>query len=161
MLKTITRQCMHGLAFMCIMTLSLNASAESQHGMVKIASPHDVATTLDRMESKLKEKGMTIFTRIDHAAGARKAGEVLRPTQLLIFGNPKVGTPLMQCKQSIALDLPQKALAWKDAKGQVWLAYNDPAYIAERHQLKDCMQATKKVSGALAKFSSYATAPSQ
>lgn len=141
-------------------TLSFQTIADSLHGMVKIASPHDVTTTLDRMESKLREKGMTIFTRIDHAEAAKTAGADLRPTQLLIFGNPKVGTPLMQCQQSIALDLPQKALAWKDESGQVWLAYNDPVYIAERHQLKDCAQATKKVSGALAKFSSYATAPS-
>ena len=100
---------------------------------------------------------MTIFKRVNHTAGADKVGLQLRSTELLIFGNPKVGTPLMQCSQTAALDLPQKALAYKDETGQVWLAYNDPAYMAKRHNIKDCDAAVQKVTNALAKFTSVAT----
>ncbi len=100
---------------------------------------------------------MTIFKRVSHSDGAAKAGLQLRPTELLIFGNPKVGTPLMQCEQTTALDLPQKALAYVDVKGQVWLAYNDPKYIAARHDVKNCEQVINKISKALANFSRAAT----
>ena len=105
----------------------------------------------------LKQKGMTVFARVDHSAGAAKVGKALRDTQLVLFGNPKVGTPLMQCAQSVAIDLPQKALIWKDEAGQVWLSYNDPAYLATRHQIQGCDEVLEKVSGALAKFSQAAT----
>ena len=100
---------------------------------------------------------MTIFTRINHTAGAEKAGLPLRPTELLIFGNPKVGTPLLLCSQTAALDLPQKALAYEDESGQIWLAYNNPAYIANRHNIKGCEKSLQKISGALDKFSKMAT----
>ena len=100
---------------------------------------------------------MTIFKRVDHSAGAEKAGMKLRPTELLIFGNPKVGTPLMLCSQTSAIDLPQKALAYEDDKGQVWLSYNDPAYMAHRHNIKDCEKPLQKVTNALAKFAKIAT----
>jgi uncharacterized protein (DUF302 family) len=81
---------------------------------------------------------MTVFARIDHAAGAKKIGKSLRPTELLIFGNPKGGTPLMECAQSAGIDLPLKALVWEDAFAQVWLGYNDPAYLAKRHEVPTC-----------------------
>lgn len=128
-------------------------------GIIAVKSPHTVEQTIERLESVLKAKGMTVFGRVDHAAGARKVGKTLRPTALLIFGNPKVGTPLMLCQQTIALDLPQKVLVWEDAQGTVWLGYNDPAYLARRHELKGCEKVLKKVSGALGNFAKAATAP--
>ncbi|HEB55046.1 MAG TPA: DUF302 domain-containing protein [Gammaproteobacteria bacterium] len=129
---------------------------DNKNGIIKLKSPYSVSETIDRLENVLNKKGMTIFKRVDHSAGAQKVGLELRPTQLLIFGNPKVGTPLMQCSQTAALDLPQKALAYKDASGQVWLAYNDPAYMAKRHDIEGCEKAVAKVTNALAKFSAAA-----
>lgn len=101
-------------------------------------SPYSVAQTIDRFAQQTRSDGLKIFDRVDHAAGAERVGLELRPTELLIFGNPKGGTPLMQCAQSAAIDLPLKALAWEDENGQVWLGYNDPAYIATRHGAPDC-----------------------
>lgn len=129
------------------------------NGLIAVKSNHDVEKTADRLENVLKTKGMTVFARINHAEGARKVGIQLRPTQLVIFGNPKVGTPLMQCSQSIAIDLPQKALIWKDEKGQVWLSYNDPDYLAERHAIDACGEVLAKVRKALANFAKAATSP--
>ena len=140
--------------------LSLNCTAgiaSEIDGIIKIKSAHSVTETINKLEAVLIKKGMTIFKRVDHTAGASKAGLKIRPTELLIFGNPKVGTPLMQCSQTAALDLPQKALAYKDKNGQVWLAYNDPTYMKKRHKLKNCDAAVQKVTNALAKFSSIAT----
>lgn len=140
-----------------LVILMLGTGAFAQSGMINVQSKHDVVTTADRLESVLREKGMNVFARIDHAAGARKAGLQLPPTQLLIFGNPKVGTPLMQCARTVAIDLPQKALIWRNAQGKVWLTYNDPAYLAERHGIGECNGVIKKVSGALANFAKAAT----
>ena len=136
---------------------SYNIFAAESNGMIKVKSNHSVSETISKLETVLNKKGMTIFKRVNHTAGAEKVGIQLRPTELLIFGNPKVGTPLMLCSQTAALDLPQKALAYEDEKGQVWLAYNDPAYMAQRHNIKDCDAAVKKVTNALAKFSNIAT----
>ncbi len=127
------------------------------NGIIKIKSKHGVTETINKMETVLNKKGMTIFTSINHTAGAKKAGMQLRPTELLIFGNPKIGTLLMQCKQSAALDLPLKALAYEDENGQVWLAYNDPNYLAKRHYVSNCSQVTNKMGKALANFSKMAT----
>ncbi len=107
-------------------------------GMIALKSPHNVKTTLDRFEAAAKERGLNVFLRVDHAAGALKVGKTLRPTELLVFGNPQGGTPLMECAQGAGIDLPLKALAWQDAAGQVWLGYNDPAYLAKRHAAADC-----------------------
>ena len=134
-------------------------SAVAQDGMITVKSPHDVGTTLDKLEAVLQAKGMTVFARINHSEGAAKAGIELRPTQLLIFGNPKVGTPLMKCSQSIAIDLPQKMLAWEAEDGSVHLGYNDPAHLKSRHASEGCDEVFKKVSGALGKFAKAATAP--
>ena len=131
--------------------------ANEVEGMIKISSQHSVSATIDKLESSLKAKGMTIFKRVNHASGAKNAGMTLRPTELLIFGNPKVGTPLMLCSQTAALDLPQKALAYEDINGQVWLAYNKPAYMAKRHNIKGCDKQVQKVSNALAAFAKVAT----
>jgi len=129
----------------------------SSTGVVLKKSAHDVRTTADRLVQVLQKKGMTVFTRIDHAQGAKKAGMTLRPTELVVFGNPKVGTPLMKCQQLVALDLPQKALIYQDADGDVYLAYNDPQHLAQRHDVKGCEAVLNKVAGALHKFSTAAT----
>lgn len=107
----------------------------SEDGLVTIASNYSVEETLDRLEVDLKAKDITVFVRIDHAAGAASVAMPLRPTELLIFGNPKSGTPLMQSNQTIGIDLPLKVLAWQDAGGKVWLTYTDPRWLARRHRL--------------------------
>lgn len=107
-------------------------------GLVTLKSAHSVKDTIDRFESTAKARGLNIFLRVDHAAGAKKVGKDLRPTELLVFGNPQGGTPLMECAQSAGIDLPLKALAWQDASGQVWLGYNDPQFLAERHAAGNC-----------------------
>ena len=133
------------------------ASAHAADGLIKVESQYPPGETMDRLVAAVSEKNLKVFARIDHAAGAASIGEELRPTELLIFGNPKVGTPLMQCQQLAALDLPQKALAYEDADGQVWLAYNDPQYIADRHNISGCDDVVSKISTALSNFSRAAT----
>lgn len=139
------------------LTALISTPALADNGIITVQSNHDVATTADKLESVLNQKGMTVFTRINHAAGAKTANLELRPTEVVIFGNPKVGTPLMQCSQLTALDLPQKALIWEDEKGQTWLSYNDPAYLKDRHNIEGCNAVIGKVKGALAKFAGAAT----
>ncbi|MCB1890115.1 MAG: DUF302 domain-containing protein [Rhodocyclaceae bacterium] len=134
----------------------LSAPAQADNGLVSVRSNQSVAATMDRLEGIVSDKGMKVFARIDHAAGARSVDSQLRPTQLLIFGNPKGGTPFMQCAQSVAIDLPLKALAWEDADGQVWLSYNDPAWIAARHAAGDC-PVVDRIAAALKAFSAAAT----
>ena len=141
-----------------ILTTLFTTSAYATDGMISIKSVHTVAVTADRLEKILASKGMTVFKRINHAAGAQKAGITLRPTELVIFGNPQVGAPLMLCSQSVAIDLPQKALIWQDEAGQVWFSYNDPAYLALRHNIQGCDAVLKKVAGALGKFAAKASA---
>lgn len=126
-------------------------------GLIAVKSNHRVAATADKLEAVLSEKGMKVMNRINHTAGAETAGLELRPTVVVIFGNPKVGTPLMQCAQSVAVDLPQKALIWEDEEGQVWLGYNDPDYLKTRHAIESCDAVLKKVSGALSSFAKAAT----
>jgi len=142
--------------FLILLFFSPVTSADD--GLISIKSAHDVSTTADRLENILKTKGMTVFTRINHAEGASSVGKTLRPTELVVFGNPKVGTPLMQCAQSVAIDLPQKALIWEDEIGQTWLSYNDPSYLAKRHDIQNCDEVLDKIRGALGKFSEAATA---
>ena len=134
-------------------------SATASDGLINIQSAHDVKTTADRFENILKTKGMTLFTRIDHAEGAKKVGKTLPATELIIFGNPKVGTPLMQCQQSIAIDLPQKSLIWQDKNGQTWLSYNDINYLTKRHNLTGCNQVIKKIENVLNNLTKSATMP--
>jgi uncharacterized protein (DUF302 family) len=133
------------------------ASVYGENGLIAIKSSHSVKKTVDRLESVLKEKGMTVFTRVNHTDNAEKVGLELRPTELLIFGNPKVGTPLMQCSQSAAIDLPQKVLVYEDQEGQVWLTYNDPHYLSNRHKITGCDEVIKKIENALKNFSNAAT----
>jgi uncharacterized protein (DUF302 family) len=120
------------VAFVCA-----SASAQSGNGIVAKPSKYSVAETIDRLEKVVKAKGVTVFARIDHAAEAEKVGMKLRPTQLLILGNPKAGTPVMAAAQSAAIDLPLKALAWEDANGKVWLGYNSAEYLKTRHSIPD------------------------
>ena len=145
------------ISIVFLTAFSSTTAFAGNNGIIRIKSAHSAKATIDKLETVLKKKGMTIFKRVDHTAGAKKVGLQLRPTDLLIFGNPKVGTPLMLCSQTAALDLPQKALAYEDESGQVWLAYNDPAYMANRHGIKGCEKAVQKVTGTLANFSKMAT----
>ncbi len=136
----------------------LTSAASAENGLVQVKSPYDVKTTADRLVNALKDKGMTVFDRIDHTENAQKVDKTLPPTIVVIFGNPMVGTPLMQCSRTMAIDLPQKALIWEDEEGQVRLAYNDPAYLAERHNITGCDEALQKVEKALQNFAQAATA---
>jgi uncharacterized protein (DUF302 family) len=104
-------------------------------GLTTVASDFGPKETMDRLEAEIKAVGMTVFARVDHAAGAASVGLPLRPTELLIFGNAKAGTPLMQADQAMGIDLPLKALVYQDASGKVWVAYNDPIWLAGRHGL--------------------------
>ncbi len=148
---------MFKLLLSVISILFFSTLAIADNGLVSVKSSHDVKLTADRLEKNLAMKGMTVFARINHAEGAQKVGKQLRPTELIIFGNPKVGAPLMQCGQRIAIDLPQKALVWEDEGGQVWLSYNDPKYLAKRHGIKGCDEVIKKIENALGNFAKMAT----
>jgi uncharacterized protein (DUF302 family) len=106
-------------------------------GLITKKSAFSPTETMERLERAIREKGITIFARIDHSGGAAAAGLPLRFTQLLIFGNPKAGTPLMQSRQTIGIDLPLKFLVWQDERGDVWVSYEDPSYLAARHQVTD------------------------
>lgn len=107
------------------------------NGLIHLSSPHSVSETLARLGTIVQAKGLTILARIDHSGDAARAGLSMRPTQLLIFGNPKSGTPLMVASPSVAIDLPLKALIWQDADAKVWLSYNSPNYLKQRHALPD------------------------
>jgi len=113
----------------------MNSPATGDSGVVRLASPHSVAETMARLAALLKERGVLIFAHIDFSADAARAGLTMRAEQLLIFGNPRAGTPLMQTEPAAGLDLPLKALAWEDTGGRVWIAYNDPQYVIRRHAL--------------------------
>jgi len=126
-------------------------------GMIVKTSTHSVSATLDKLESVLEKNGIRVFLRVDHTAGAKRVGLDLPATQLLIFGNPKLGTPLMQTERTVAIDLPMKALAYADADGDVHLAYNDPAYFARRHGITGRDGVIDKMTGALDKLTDAAT----
>ena len=136
------------LAALLIVFIAIPVAAAD--GVINVPSAFNVAETADRMESILNEKGMTIFKRIKHSEGAGKVGIELRGTELIIFGNPKVGSPLMKCQQTVAIDLPQKALIWEDDKAKVWISYNDPRYLEKRHNISGCEEVISKIEKALA-----------
>ncbi len=140
-----------------VLLLGFSSLAQSADGVISVKSHHSVGKTLDKLEGILKAKGFKIIARINHGAAAGGVGVKLRDTELLIFGNPKAGSPLMVCQQSVALDLPQKALATEDASGDVWLSYNDPDYLKSRHHIKGCDAQLTKITGALANFIKAAT----
>lgn len=147
---------MKNLVLALVLLLSV-FSVQAAEGMINVESQFTVSDTADRLEKILKSKGMTVFNRIKHSESAEKVGVELRATELIIFGNPKAGSPMMKCQQSMAIDLPQKALIWKDGSNKVWLSYNDLMYLAKRHELKGCDKPLAKVSQVLAKISQAAT----
>lgn len=131
----------------------------SDDGIVSVASRYSARETMQRLLAALPARNMTVFARVDHAANAVAAGMTLRPTDLVVFGNPKGGTVLMQDRQLAGLDLPLKALVWEDADGKVWLSYNDPAWIASRHGLGSAapVQAVQAMSAAMKALAEAAT----
>jgi uncharacterized protein (DUF302 family) len=127
-------------------------------GLISKRSSFGPEETMQRLEAEVHAKGLTVFAHVDHAAGAATVGLPLRPTDLLIFGNAKGGTPLMQSVQSIGIDLPLKALVWQDADGVTWVSYNDPAWFAHRHCLDESSRATvNALTGALNAIATKAT----
>ncbi len=143
------------LAAGLLLSTSLWAQAD---GLVSVVSPRSAAETMTRLEGIVKERGLNVFARIDHAAGATKIGKTLRPTELLIFGNPQGGTPLMECAQTAGIDLPLKALVWTNEAGKVMLSYNDPAYLAKRHGAGSC-PVVENLTKALAGIAQATIAP--
>jgi uncharacterized protein (DUF302 family) len=144
------------LRFAIVLLLSLSSVALGADGLIAIKSSLSVAETMNRFEQNAKQRGLNIFARIDHAGAAAKIGKTLRPTEVLIFGNPQGGTPFIECAQSVGIDLPLKVLVWQDAQGQVWLGYNDPAYLAQRHGVSQCA-AVGPLSKALSSLAEAAT----
>ena len=142
--------------YFLVLFVFLLGTLSAADGLIVKKSPYSVKVTADHLVTALEAKGMTVFARIDHSANARKAGLKLPPTIVVIFGNPKIGTKLMQCAPTMAIDLPQKMLIRQDANGQVRIAYNDPLYLAKRHHINDCGPVVKKISAALAHFSDAA-----
>jgi len=122
--------------------------AMAADGLTTIRSSYGPKDTMSRLEAEVKAKGLTVFAHVDHAAGAAEVGLPLRPTDLLVFGNARGGTPLMQSIQTMGIDLPLKALVWQDASGTTWLSYNEPEWLAQRHGLGPDAQATVKALGA-------------
>ena len=141
---------MKKLILTAMLILFIAIPAEAADGMINVKSKFNVEETASRMESILNEKGMTVFNRVMHSEAASKVGIDLRETELIIFGNPKVGSPLMKCQQTVAIDLPQKALIWEDAKSRVWISYNDPRYLEKRHNISGCEEVVSKIEKALA-----------
>jgi len=144
--------------FTALAILFIAIPVAAADGVVDVPSTFSVEETADRMESILNEKGMTIFNRIKHSESAAKVGIELRKTELILFGNPKVGSPLMKCQQSVAIDLPQKALIWEDEKVHVWISYNDPKYLEKRHNISGCEEVLAKTANALAGIAKSASA---
>jgi uncharacterized protein (DUF302 family) len=142
------------LAFVMIGIAATQAVA--QDGIEIIKSEYSVEETTDRLQKVLKDNGLTIFKEVNHRKGAASVNMDLPPTTLLIFGNPKLGTPLMQCAPTVAIDLPQKMLIWKDQNKQVHVGYNAPNYLKKRHGIEGCNQDLQKISGALKKFAQTA-----
>jgi uncharacterized protein (DUF302 family) len=136
-----------------------SAPASTDGGLVSKRSAHTVDQTLDRLEAALKDAGAKIVARLDHTAEAKAIGRPMRPTALVIFGNPAVGAPLMLRNQTIGIDLPMKALAWEDERGQVWLTYNAPGYLAERHGVSGSTEALEAMRKGLERFTDAATRP--
>ena len=136
--------------FVMLVMLVSSFSVNAADGMLTVESQFDVETTADRLEKMLVQKGMTIFNRVRHSESAGKVGIQLNETQLIIFGNPKAGSPLMKCQQTVAIDLPQKALIRKDENNKVWISYNDIRYLVKRHGVQNCTKVISKIEKLLA-----------
>lgn len=144
---------------MLAVVLVLLTACTQDTGLVSKKSTHSAKTTIDRLQSMLEKKGITVALRWSHSDRAKTADIELRPTELIVFGNPKLGSHLFTSNQTAGIDLPMKALAWEDAQGQVWLAYNDPVYLAKRHGIKDRAEIIDKMSAALQQLTDKAAAP--
>jgi uncharacterized protein (DUF302 family) len=138
------------LAGVAVPALAAINPIEKKNGIVDVPSNHSVDETVERIKSILQSKGITLFALIDHSGEAEKVGMKMPPTKLLILGSPKAGTPLMLAAPSIAIDLPLKILVWEDGEGKVWLSYNSPEYLQERHGLPEDLVKNIAVVGALA-----------
>ncbi len=134
------------------------SSTSAVEGFATLRSAHDVVETLGRLEAALASRGIHVFARIDHAAGAREVGLELRPTVALLFGNPRAGTPLMQSRQTVGIDLPLRALVWEDEAGGCWLAYDRPEYLAARHGITDRAETVAALAAGLEALARAATA---
>src|ERR1700716_3587474 len=130
-------------------------------GLTSIRSRFGPKETMDRLQAEIRAQGMTVFARIDHAAGAAEVGLTLRATELIIFGNARGGTPLIQSVQTVGIDLPLKALVWEDASGTTWLSYNEPSWIAQRHGVANAGPVVSKMTAALSAISRKATENSE
>ncbi|RST50089.1 DUF302 domain-containing protein [Variovorax sp. MHTC-1] len=125
-------------------------------GLIAITSPHSPAETASRLEAAVKQRGLTVFARIDHVDGASAVGQTLRPTEVFIFDSAQAGTPFMECQQTVGIDLPLKALIWQDANQQTWFGFNDPAWLARRHGADAC-PSVEDLTKALADLGAAAT----
>jgi uncharacterized protein (DUF302 family) len=142
------------IAFMCLW----GVQAMAADGLITLRSSYGPKDTMMKLEAAVKAKGLTVFAHVDHANGAAEVGLSLPPTDLLIFGNARGGTPLMQAVQTIGIDLPLKALVWQDASGSTWLSYNDPTWLAKRHALRhDAEASIAALTAALAELAAAAT----
>ena len=146
-------------SLLLLFVLLLSPAVHATDGLIVVPSAHGVSESLDRAEAIFKKKGITVMARVLHDQGAAGVGLELAPLELLIFGNPKLGTPLMQSNPTVGIDLPMKLLAWQDADGKVWLAYNDPAWFAARHGITDRDAVVTKLRNALKGISAKVAAP--
>ncbi len=138
------------VVFAALLAMAGAPQQVSVDGLVRVRSDATVDATASRLERAIEEsEKLTLFTVVNHADNAAKVGMNMRPTRLFVFGNPELGTPLMECGQSVAIDLPQKMLIWEDESGQVWVGYNDPEYLAERHGMSDCDETISRIKKAL------------
>ncbi len=156
---------MHLLVIMKLITVTLtlflatfSMTTTAQNGLITIESQHSVDITANRFEQLVNDKGLKFFIRIDHEENATNADLSLRPTQVILFGNPVAGTALMNCAQTIAIDLPQKALFWEDEDGKSWISYNDPYHLSKQHNMQGCEPVLEKISGLLSALTSKAAA---
>ncbi|PKH87696.1 DUF302 domain-containing protein [Colwellia sp. Bg11-28] len=140
-----------------IFILVVSSYVSAEESLITLESEYSAKETADRFESIIKGKGLTLFARIDHKKNASDVNLELRATEVIIFGNPKIGTPLMLCAQNAAIDLPQKVLITEDSEKKVWLSYNNPAYIKARHDIQDCDKVINKITAVLNKLSLAAT----
>ena len=147
----------HYVALLILLLAVHPASAGEE--LISVKSSHGAKETADRVERLAKERGMTLFNRIDHADGARKAGMELRPTEVIIFGNPKAGTPLMLCKQTAGIDLPLRMLVWQDETGTVRVGYSAPEILKGRYGITGCDEVLRKMQGVMEKLASDAASP--
>jgi uncharacterized protein (DUF302 family) len=148
---------MFRLISLTLLTLLTSSAISANESLSTKESAYSVKQTADKFESLIKDKGLTLFARINHQKNAEKAKLTLGASEVIIFGNPKIGTPLMNCAPSVAIDLPQKVLIREDTNHKVWLSYNKPAYLKERHKIEGCDKLLNKISNVLDKLSSAAT----